>query len=534
VAARARPLAPLLPGGLAIAWIVVVAGLSLFALAAAGDSPAALSLDPYVLRVAGFTLLQAALSVLCAVIPGVFVARALARRSGFPGRRLLLRLCALPLVLPALVAIFGIASVFGANGAVAEIARRTGLPEWHFPYGLAGILVAHCFFNVPLATRLLLPALESIPGETLRLARQLGMSGPQFFRLVEWPLLRRVLPGVAGLVFLLCFTSFAAVLVFGGGPAATTLEVAIFHALRTEFDISRAVALALLQVVMCAALVAAGQRFRLPTPLARTEARRDRRPGAASAPARLLDACWITAAALFAGGPLLATALRAALGPVERALFSDAFAVALLNSLAVGAGAGSLSLALGLCIGFTARDIRIRRGRARWADGMENAASLTLVISPVVLGAGLFLLFLPSGLVFDHGLVLAAVVAAFATLPFVVQTLGPPLDQILEHHERPCLALGIRGWDRFRIVEFPLLRPALARAFALAAGIAMGDLTAVALFGTGEAITLPLLLYRLMGAYRMDEAGVVAGALALLCLGGFVLFDRLGERDERD
>ncbi|TIW01612.1 MAG: thiamine/thiamine pyrophosphate ABC transporter permease ThiP, partial [Mesorhizobium sp.] len=66
------------------------------------------------------------------------------------------------------------------------------------------------------------------------------------FRLLEWPVLRAAMPGVAGLVFMLCITSFTIVLTLGGGPAATTLEVAIYQALRFDFDPARAVVLTLL------------------------------------------------------------------------------------------------------------------------------------------------------------------------------------------------------------------------------------------------------------------------------------------------
>ncbi len=54
----------------------------------------------------------------------------------------------------------------------------------------------------------------------------------------------RVLPGLVLIVFLLCATSFTLVLTLGGGPSATTLEVAIYQALKLDFDPPRAVALA--------------------------------------------------------------------------------------------------------------------------------------------------------------------------------------------------------------------------------------------------------------------------------------------------
>ncbi|MCV6069747.1 thiamine/thiamine pyrophosphate ABC transporter permease ThiP, partial [Escherichia coli] len=100
-------------------------------------------------------------------------------------------LCAMTLILPVLVAVFGILSVYGRQGWLASLCRSRGLEGAFSPYGLQGILLAHVFFNLPMASRLLLQALENIPGEQRQLAAQLGMRGWHFFRFVEWPWLRR-------------------------------------------------------------------------------------------------------------------------------------------------------------------------------------------------------------------------------------------------------------------------------------------------------------------------------------------------------
>ncbi len=99
-------------------------------------------------------------------------------------------------------------------GATVCLAR---LAVEFLPYGLLGILLAHIFFNMPMATRLLLQALEQIPGEQRQLAAQLGMRGYPFFRYVEWPWMRRQILPIATLIFMLCFASFATVLSLGGG-----------------------------------------------------------------------------------------------------------------------------------------------------------------------------------------------------------------------------------------------------------------------------------------------------------------------------
>ncbi|MEO1160593.1 MAG: ABC transporter permease subunit, partial [Pseudomonadota bacterium] len=190
----------------------------------------------FVWSITKFTVLQAGLSAALSVMTAIPLARALARQAAFPGRHIILRLLALPLALPALVVVLGIVEVWGRQGWVSTVLQGAGLSGPLNIYGLAGILIAHVFFNMALAARLLVAALEQIPPENWRLAAQLSFTSGQVFRHIEWPVIRSVLPGIASLVFMLCIASFAVVLVLGGGPGATTLEVAIYQSLRFDFD----------------------------------------------------------------------------------------------------------------------------------------------------------------------------------------------------------------------------------------------------------------------------------------------------------
>ena len=85
-----------------------------------------------------------------------------------------------------------------------------------------------------------------------------------FFKLVEWPVLKTSLPGVAGLIFMLCLTSFTLVLTLGGGPKAATLEVVIYQALRFDYDPGLALSLALAQLGLCVGLMMIVQKFARP------------------------------------------------------------------------------------------------------------------------------------------------------------------------------------------------------------------------------------------------------------------------------
>ena len=135
--------------------------LGLITEAASNWSGAVAAFDGYMARVVRFTLWQAALSTLLSVIPAIVVAHALSRQPNLPGRALILRLFALPLALPAIVAALGVLALYGRAGYFAGILSALSGDVWPGAYGLSGILIAHVFFNMPLATRLFLEALDT-------------------------------------------------------------------------------------------------------------------------------------------------------------------------------------------------------------------------------------------------------------------------------------------------------------------------------------------------------------------------------------
>ncbi|GAB7262764.1 hypothetical protein DZS_46310 [Dickeya ananatis] len=149
MAARRQPLIPgwLWPGLLAAVLLIATAALAFGALWLDAPPTPWLSLwnDSYLWHVIRFSFWQALLSALLSTLPALFLARALYRRR-FPGHRLLLRLCAMTLVLPVLVAVFGILSVYGREGWLARLLMQVGIEYRFSPYGLQGILLAHVFF----------------------------------------------------------------------------------------------------------------------------------------------------------------------------------------------------------------------------------------------------------------------------------------------------------------------------------------------------------------------------------------------------
>ncbi|MBT5818277.1 MAG: ABC transporter permease subunit, partial [Proteobacteria bacterium] len=331
--------------------VLIVGTLTAVGGASHSFSVAVTLFDPYVLQVMRFTVWQATLSTLISVILAIPVARAYARRPVFIGRGILITLMGLPVVMPVIVAVFGIVAVYGRSGLLNTVLQPAGLTIPLEIYGLTGILLAHTFFNLPLAIRLMLPAWDQVTAENWRTASTLGMSSGQLFRFVEWPAISAFLPGVVVIVFLLCFTSFAVVLTLGGGPSATTIEVAIYQALRFEFDPGQAAILALTQLFLCvcsALLLIRWLRVLTPTPGRRNDP--TIRPDTATRSGKLLDFGAILVCSLFVFAPIAALVLSGLRGPLVSVILDIGLWQAAARSLGIAVTATSLAgvMAFGL------------------------------------------------------------------------------------------------------------------------------------------------------------------------------------------
>ena len=523
----ARPLKPhmmrALLVGLGVAGLLaaLVAAALLGLLAAGGEGAVAWD---QVGRIVATGFLQAGLSTLLALGFGALLALALARRSHFAGRDVLLTAMLLCAVLPAIVAVFGLVALFGRSGAAGALLGVVGLHPGGWLYGWPGILIGHVFFNAPLSARVFLATLEAVPTEQWRLASHLGMGPVAVFRLIDRPALLRPLPGLAGLIFLLCFTSFAIVLTLGGGPRLATLEVAIYEAVRFEADFARAAVLGLVQIAIClpVALIVAriGPREDDTAGLGRAIARPD-----SGVPAlKGLDALVIAAAIVLLLGPLVAVAVSG-VRALPSLLDADVGA-ALLSSLSVAllGGLGALGLAFALAFGQRAAKAR-RPGLAPLFDATALAA---LALPPIALSAGLFVVLRDVADPFALALPLVALMNALMALPFVLRQIAPPLMTSAARFGRLADSLGVAGLARFRLVDLPLVKAPALTAFAFAAALSFGDLGAAAFFGSGDFVTLPVLLARALGAYRTADAAAIALLIAGLELVLFGLAARFG------
>ncbi len=525
MAGRAQPLGAVRAagGGLALA-LVAALTLGMVAVIAFRAEPGR-GLGPADWAALRFTVWQALISATLSVALAVPAARALARRR-FPGRAAIVGLLGAPFLLPSVVVVFGIIAVWGRAGWLNQGLREAGLPVFDV-YGLTGVVLAHVFFNLPLVTRLVLQGWMAIPAEQFRLAAQLGFGPRDVFRRIEAPMLRAVAPGAFVLVFLLCMSSFAVALILGGGPRATTVELAIFQAIRFDFDLGRAALLALIQFGLCGAVAALALWMAAEAGFGTGIRGVVRRWDAESAGLRVLDGAVIVALMLFVGLPIAALVAQGIPGLLAGLPASTWPAAA--RSLGVALASAVLAIALGLALAGLI-DARKAVGRGR---GMELFALLSLAASPFVIGTGLFIVIHPVANPFALALPVTAAVNAAMALPFVLRALLPALAEARTVDGRLADSLGMEGFARFRLVTWARLRRPMGFAAGLAAALSMGDLGVIALFAPPDVATLPLLMQRLMAAYRMEAAAGVALVLVTLTLGMFWILDRGGRMNAR-
>jgi thiamine transport system permease protein len=518
-----RPIRIAAAGTLAVA-ITTLIILVLWAIlvAATGSDGSVSRIDiPHLLRM---TSIQAGLTTVLSLIVGAALAWAL-NRLRFPGRDLIVGLFASAIVTPGMVVAFGLLSIWGRNGWINQASEAVfGFPLGNPAFGLSGILFAHVVLDGAFAARIMLARLDAIPTSRLKTGKSLGLSPWQRFAILDWLALRSTVPGLAAIIFLLAFTSFPIVLLLGGGPANQTLEVAIYAAVRQDFDLVGAVLLAATQIAVCSLVILAASALApIPTSFGASTSPRWRDRG----PARLLQVLVLLICTIGFLLPLISVLVDGVGVGMVRVASQPAFWWAATSSLVIGTMSALLTLVLALLLAL---------GRGATGSGFLRTllgmpAFAYLAVPAVVLSLGFFLLVRHLGLAPARAAPFVVILGnSLLALPFAMATLGPPLEAIARTRGKLIRSLGLSGWRQFAAVEYPLLGRDIGVMLALAFCFSLGDLGVIALFGTQDFQTLPLMMFRALGSYRNNDAAAIAAILLIGTIVAFVGLPKLLER----
>ncbi len=188
------------------------------------------------------------------IVVGTPAAWLLARHRTFPGRRLVVTLLELPLVLPPAVAGIALLVTFGRTGLLGGQLEALGVS---IPFTEVAVVMAIIFVAGPFYLRQAITSFEAVDPRLVQAAATLGARPWRTFRAVVLPLALGGLAGGWALAFARGMGEFGATLIFAGSlPGVTqTLPLAIYSEMNRNLD--TALAIGGLLIVIAAAMLLA-------------------------------------------------------------------------------------------------------------------------------------------------------------------------------------------------------------------------------------------------------------------------------------
>jgi thiamine transport system permease protein len=504
-----------------------------------------------------FTLKQAFFSVLISLalgLPGAwFIGNSRSRFA--PALR---TLTAVPFAMPSILVVMGFVLFFGNSGWVNRIfASLTGADEGplRILYKPEAIILAHGFLNFPLVIRLVGDGLGRAQGAYAPAAATLGASPVKTALTVILPLAVPGLMSAILLVFLYCFTSFAVVLVLGGGPSSTTIAVEIYRHARIFLNYHNAAALALVETLIAVSLFLTYTFFGRKSQMIKTDVNKRIETGKRSFAVWIIMIVYGLAITFFILGPLLSIPLESLLYRQSRSAdqvlslrwwqsLGDTCLPALLRSLTLAFFSATTACVLAVLaagsvklLDSSATNRRFddsgqyinslkepRRSLGRfdslWANIIRFFAAAPIVSSGIVLALGWIILY---GRNFSRTPLTLVIIHAVSALPFAFNFISEGFRSLPVNILNAASVFGAGPLRGLLTTALPLSIPRIRSAWGFAAALSLGELNAVMMLGMEGWETLPLYIYRAVGAYRYGTACAAGTLLILGCVACFLL-----------
>ncbi|WP_137128148.1 iron ABC transporter permease [Roseomonas sp. HF4] len=508
--------------GFAVFWLLLLGALPMLRLAVEAGSAGAwaeLAQDAAVWRAARRSLVVAAGATALSVTLGVALAALLLLRE-VPGRRVLIFLAVLPLLVPPQIMALGFLQAAGPGSPLLlALGLAPPIGSAHPLHGPLGMVLVLGVQGAPLVFLGVAALVRRIPGETLIAARGLGASPGGALRRVAWPLLLPGLAAGAGLAWIAALGNFGVAALIGipgrypvltvliwrrlgqGGPEALG-EVALLSVLLAGLALP---GLAIQRFAARAAPLPTGRPF-APMPL------RLRGAGTAVAMVYLLVVLGLPMLSLLLAALVPAIGVRltaatftlanfaAALAPGAQtgAAFGRSLVLSGVAALVLAAAAGAIALAQ------SHRSVRLAGVMADLPYALPGAC--------IGVAAILIVLSLPGGgaLYGTAGLILIAYLSRFQALALrPAAAAAARLDPALDLAAR---GMGAGPLRRIAAIHLPLLAPALGAGAILVMLLAVNEVTVSALLHGPGSQTLGVLVFNL------QDSGSTALAAAVSCL----------------
>lgn len=493
-----------------MAWLALIAllfcvGFPLMAAAWAlleSSAPWQQLFEPLILKIVWITVLQATCSAVIAGIGGYVLGCGLTSIRTRSRWARVQRILALPQTIPTLLAVTAWIALLGRYGVLARMGWQV---SWLYTW--TAVILVHVVYNIPLVALAVGEARMQIPVAHDEMLQLFQARGWQRFTLLLWPRTRNAWFLAVTQVFNYCMMSFTIVLLLGGGPPVLTLETSIYERLRLgmlDFSGAGACAIWLCAVNFLPALFNLRREWLAPRAVMLRQPENQTR----TLWPYVLAFIWVLpyGAALYG--------MDATTWSTE---LSVAFAAALRTSLMIAVCTVVVTLLWVSWILWASEQLRVKRA-ARW---------LLLGLTQIPAGISVFIyclgIWLTVGNWLDpletHVWPIVFLQSLFS-LPLALRLLLP----LLEHRPQRALELaqilGASPRQAFWYAEWPRWRRYVAAVAGFVFAASLADVAIVMMFTSGDIISLPVWITRLLGQYQFGPAQLAAvglGCVAMMC-----------------
>lgn len=451
----------------------------------------------YYQKVISFTFKQAFFSALLSVLIGLPGAWIIKNRS-FRLKKTVKNIFSISYVLPSILVVLGFVICYGNNGLIAKI---TGIKP-NILYSFKAVVLAHVFYNFPVALNIIGSYWQTLNSDIENAARSTGASKLKVFLQISLPRLAPSIASAFSLIFLLCFTSFAIVLVLGGGPDLTTTEVEIYRQARISMNISRSSALAILSLTISSLFLAlqatAESKYVKESELSSQKPFRK---------ISFFSGLYIFVLCVFTILPIA--------GIIIKVFSSFSFntlrmcSESLFNTIVIA----SFSSVLGTLLALACAPYLVSDNHHKIFD---TISMLSLSVSSVIIGLSYFNI---SGVLsFVPKIILIILCHSMICFPFSLKTISSGFRSLPQSYVEAGKSLGASNLTILFKVELSAIKEEIATSIVFCFAISCGELNASMLIGGAEVSTIPVQIYRLIASYNYNGACEIGLVLVLICL----------------
>ena len=494
--------------------ILVIPTTSIVLRAASLDGFSNVLNNPTVRQALWFTTWQTLASTVLTLVVALPVTFVLSRFA-FTGSRALQALITVPFLLPTVV-------VGAAFLAV--------LPS-RLHYTATALIIAHAYFNLTVVVRIVGARWEQLHPGIEQVASTLGASRITVFRTVTLPLLRSAIATASGVTALFAFTSYGIVRILGG-PARSTIETEIYTRSVLIGDMSGALALSILQMIVLTAVLwwwAGFHHQKTASPQISVE---QQLPNTRGQKVMVYGIALVTAAVVIA--PMTALLWRSLSQSTPNTNhFTLAGWRAVTSSTTLTAITTSTQFALCTMVIATVLGLMVALGVAYGSPKfvwLERISVLPLTVSAVTIGLGILITYDTAPYDFRSAWIITPLAHSLIALPLVVRIVLPVVRQIPRSLQSVASTLGATPLQTWLTVDRPLMSRAIGASAALAFAVSIGEFGATSFLTRRGSETLPVTISRLLSrpgdtlrtqAYALCVIIVVISMIAMFLIDVF-------------